>query len=247
MGWYAGNPSAWKGDVEFRTGGIDVHLHSFAAATIRNDKGHWVAPLLKWGATCTLGTTWEPYTTGFPYEWIYWDRIARGFNWAEATAMSNHLLSWQATFFGDPLYTPYPNGFKETHAANRAAFKSLMTNFTQTPTSWPFPTAQAAFEIVAGRLKKALAAAEAKNGAEAAANLSSIKKLVDGMGFDETLAKVTAQVEASFASSIEPLRKRADKDPREVVADIEGLLAATAGMAINAKVAELNAEVAREL
>ena len=77
-GWYASNPNAWKGDLKFRTGGVCVHLHSFSGSTVRNIKANWVAPLLNWNATATYGTTYEPYTTGFPYEHILWDRLVNG-------------------------------------------------------------------------------------------------------------------------------------------------------------------------
>ncbi|MCB9894284.1 MAG: TIGR03790 family protein [Planctomycetes bacterium] len=125
-GWYAGNPGAWKGDVKFRTGGICVHLHSFSGSTVRNIKANWVAPLLNWNATATYGTTYEPYTTGFPYENILWDRLINGWSFGEAGQVANHLLSWQAVFCGDPLYTPYPEGYAEMHKRYHEAVLARM-------------------------------------------------------------------------------------------------------------------------
>jgi uncharacterized protein (TIGR03790 family) len=118
--WYAGGPE-WKAKPRFRTGAIAVHLHSFAASTIRDVKQNWVAPLLNAGATCSIGTVYEPYTAGFPEEKVFWDRIAKGYSFGEAGWMANQVISWQSVFLGDPLYTPYPKNFKERKAAARAA------------------------------------------------------------------------------------------------------------------------------
>ncbi|MCA8914505.1 MAG: TIGR03790 family protein [Planctomycetes bacterium] len=133
-GWYAGNPGAWKGDVKFRTGGICVHLHSFSGSTVRNIKANWVAPLLNWNATATYGTTYEPYTTGFPYEHIFWDRLVNGWCFGEAGQVANHLLSWQAVFCGDPLYTPYADGYVELHKRYHDALIARLVPNKDAPT-----------------------------------------------------------------------------------------------------------------
>ncbi len=124
-GWYAGGQTP-AGPVRFRTGGICTHLHSFAGATVRNPAANWCGPLLSWNATCTYGTTYEPYTTGFPYEHIFWARLSQGYCFGEAGMLANHLLSWQSVFVGDPLYTPYPEGWKDNRAKRRAALATLL-------------------------------------------------------------------------------------------------------------------------
>ncbi|MDC1141612.1 TIGR03790 family protein [Planctomycetota bacterium] len=124
-GWYAGSQSP-KGEVKFRTGGVDVHLHSFSGATIRTTKKNWVGKLLSWNATCAYGTCYEPYTSGFPMEHIFWDRLCKGYTFAEAGQMANQLLSWQAVFCGDPLYRPYPRAFKKTDGQQDANRKAVL-------------------------------------------------------------------------------------------------------------------------
>ncbi len=124
-GWYAGSQKP-KGAVKFRTGGICIHLHSFSAGTIRANDRNWVGPLLSWNATCSYGTVYEPLTVGFPYEHIFWDRLVKGWSFGEAGQVANHLLSWQAVFCGDPLYTPYPAGHAELHKRYRDAALARM-------------------------------------------------------------------------------------------------------------------------
>jgi uncharacterized protein (TIGR03790 family) len=124
-GWYAGTQKP-KGDVKFRTGGVDIHLHSFSGATVRTTKKNWVGKLLSWNATCAYGTCYEPYTVGFPYEQIFWDRLCKGYTFAEAGQMANQLLSWQAVFCGDPLYRPYPRAFKMNKGQQDANRKSVL-------------------------------------------------------------------------------------------------------------------------
>jgi len=124
-GWYAGTQKP-KGTVKFRTGGICIHLHSFSAGTIRANDKNWVGPLLSWNATCSYGTVYEPYTVGFPYENIFWDRLIHGWNFGEAGQVANQLLSWQAVFCGDPLYTPYPEGYEALHGRYHDAVLARM-------------------------------------------------------------------------------------------------------------------------
>ena len=60
---------------------------------------------------------------------IFWDRLCKGYTFAEAGQMSNQLLSWQAVFCGDPLYRPYPRAFKTEgqQDANRKAVLAALS------------------------------------------------------------------------------------------------------------------------
>ncbi|MCF6228900.1 MAG: hypothetical protein L3J82_09645, partial [Planctomycetes bacterium] len=106
-----------------------IHLHRFSGATVRTVKKNWVGKLLSWNATATYGTCYEPYTAGFPMEDIFWDRLCKGYTFAEAGQMANQLLSWQAVFCGDPLYRPYPRAFKTEgqQDANRKAVLAALS------------------------------------------------------------------------------------------------------------------------
>ncbi|MBI2919742.1 MAG: TIGR03790 family protein [Planctomycetes bacterium] len=117
-GWYTGTYNG-TGSFKFNTGAVAAHLHSFSAATIRNDKANWVGPLLAHGVTCTMGTVFEPFTIGFPAMHIVYDRMLEGYTWGEATAMSSRILSWMCVFVGDPLYAPWSKGMKEAQERNR--------------------------------------------------------------------------------------------------------------------------------
>ncbi|MCC6464077.1 MAG: TIGR03790 family protein [Planctomycetes bacterium] len=189
-GWYAGGQTP-KGKVRFRTGGIDVHLHSFAAATVRGTKSNWVGPLLSWNATCTYGTVYEPYTVGFPYEHVMWERLAKGYCFGEAGMMANHLLSWQSVFVGDPLYTPYPVGWKDRKDRARAA---LTARLVPNPDAAPVDETGLVLQEPAADLLRARAetikATVRKDPKAALALFDDVRFLVQDMGLEPWLAEV---------------------------------------------------------
>lgn len=109
-GWYAEHvcgPFAEK-TVEFMPGAFAYHLHSFSAATIRTTNTHWVGPFLAKGATCTMGSVYEPYISGTPDVGVFCARwIVQRFTFGEAAYACQQTLSWQTTVVGDPLYCPF--------------------------------------------------------------------------------------------------------------------------------------------
>jgi len=109
LGWYSGSvegPMA-RDDFRFVQGAIAVHIHSFSAATLRDPKADWAAPLLAHGAAATLGNVYEPFLDLTPHLDVFTDRLRNGFNFAESGYASVTALSWMTTFVGDPLYRPF--------------------------------------------------------------------------------------------------------------------------------------------
>jgi len=131
LGWYAGTvegPMA-RDDFQFVPGAIAVHIHSFSAATLRDGRANWAAPLLAHGAAATLGNVYEPYLDLTPHLDIFVDRLRNGLNFAESAYASERVLSWMTTFVGDPLYRPFgemdepPPGSDQKPASEYAAYK----------------------------------------------------------------------------------------------------------------------------
>lgn len=62
-GWYDANVSGpfTLPTVDFRTGAIAYHIHSYSAFDPRSPSQNWVGPLVAKGATVTLGCVDEPY------------------------------------------------------------------------------------------------------------------------------------------------------------------------------------------
>jgi uncharacterized protein (TIGR03790 family) len=109
FGWYSEAPSGPFINPVFRfeRGAVAAHIHSFSAATLRDPKKNWCAPLIAAGAAATIGNVYEPFlglTTSFD---IFFDRLQAGFTFAESCYMGQRFLSWMCTFIGDPLYRPF--------------------------------------------------------------------------------------------------------------------------------------------
>lgn len=218
-GWYAGDPSGWSGAPRFRAGAIAVHLHSFAAHTLRDPRANWTAPLLDWGATATVGTVYEPYTIGFPYEGVFWDRIAGGWSFGEAGAASSMLLSWQAVLVGDPLYRPYPPGAREAQAGRRAAFAAALRAWPRAPEAEPFAGFAAAWEYFDARL--AAITAGSRRGADLAlSEWLALHRLGEGWGFDD---EVAAALGGSLGDALERVMKECERALGRDAADPEAL------------------------
>jgi hypothetical protein len=123
LGWYSGSiqgPMA-KPAFRFVPGAVAVHIHSFSAATLRDSHANWAAPLLAHGAAATLGNVYEPYlglTTNLDF---FADRLRNGFTFAESSYAAQPVLSWMATFVGDPLYRPFQDGIDDFESAAESA------------------------------------------------------------------------------------------------------------------------------
>lgn len=109
-GWYEQNPSGpfLAPTMEFMPGAFAYHLHSASAYTIRSSTNFWVGPLLSKGATCTMGSVYEPYLMGTPDIGTFAARwLITGFTFGEAAYAAQGGLSWQTTVVGDPLYRAF--------------------------------------------------------------------------------------------------------------------------------------------
>lgn len=244
-GWYAGGQTP-KGKVRFRTGGIDVHLHSFAAATVRGTKSNWVGPLLSWNATCTYGTVYEPYTVGFPYEHVMWDRLAKGFCFGEAGMMANHLLSWQSVFVGDPLYTPYPQGWKDRKGRARGA---LVARLVPNPDAAPVDETgivllQPATDLLKARAET-IKATVRKDPKAALAQFDDLRFLVQDMGLEPWLAEVAKPFDDELRARFSAMKAAIKLDLTET-ADFDAALEDWKGLPIHADLLAYKEELAKD-
>ncbi|HET6410130.1 MAG TPA: TIGR03790 family protein [Chthoniobacteraceae bacterium] len=109
FGWYSEAPTGpfIRPDFRFEQGAIAAHIHSFSAATLRDSRKNWCAPLLAAGAAATVGNVYEPFlglTTSFD---VMFERLQAGFTFGESCYMAQRFLSWMPVFVGDPLYRPF--------------------------------------------------------------------------------------------------------------------------------------------
>ena len=125
VGWYDQNVSGpfTNEFVQFRPGAFAYHLHSFSARNLRVNDMWWAGPLLKAGATATMGCTEEPYLQATPLMNSFFYRFVNlGFTYGEAALAAQPWLSWQIAVIGDPLYRPFPKNqkarFEELAARN---------------------------------------------------------------------------------------------------------------------------------
>jgi len=112
-GWYAGAVAGpfTQPDFQFERGAIAVHIHSFSASTLRDEKANWAGPLLSKGAAATIGNVYEPYLQLTAHLQVFNDRLLHGFTFAESAYMAAPALSWMSVMVGDPLYRPYAAWF----------------------------------------------------------------------------------------------------------------------------------------
>ena len=108
-GWYAGTVAGpfTKLDFQFVPGAVAVHIHSFSASTLHDEKANWAGPLLARGAAATIGNVYEPYLQLTAHLNVFSDRLLHGFTFAESAYMSVQTISWMSVMVGDPLYRPY--------------------------------------------------------------------------------------------------------------------------------------------
>jgi uncharacterized protein (TIGR03790 family) len=241
QGWYAGDPSAWSGTPRFRTGGIAVHLHSFAALTLRDPRAHWTGPLLAWGATASLGTVFEPYTIGFPYEAVFWDRLAQGWTFGEAAAASSALLSWQAVFVGDPLWRPFGDD-AEACAQRRTAFAEALRAWPQTPEAPAFPRFELAHRAFDARLLQIRQAAAGKLREQAWSAFDNLLYLCEGWDFAPALtAALTPTLGAQLLQNFKELERTLARDAadRRALQELNALRSVAAAFGWGARHAAL--------
>lgn len=109
LGWYSGSVEGVFRDpaVRFLPGALAFHLHSFSAASLREPLQGWCAPLLERGAAATFGNVFEPYLTFTARPDYLEEQLSHGACFADAAYAAQPVLSWMATFVGDPLYRPF--------------------------------------------------------------------------------------------------------------------------------------------
>lgn len=251
-GWYDGNPSKWKGAPAFRTGAIGIHLHSFAASTLRNTKQNWVAPLLAWGVTATYGTVYEPFTVGFPYEGIFWDRLAKGMTFGEAGLYSNRLFSWQATFVGDPLYRPYP---KDAAATRKAARERMVAAVSEHKSDGAkpaeakapeggVPPVEAAAILVLQRWIVGVEETAKKDDAAGVAAFAALVFRTQGWGLDAAIGKRLPGVDKAAKKLWAGMKAALKKDASDTV-EYERALVEWRGLAVHAELEAYREELGK--
>jgi len=109
FGWYA---NIWRGaaaleGMRFPPGAVGIHIHSFSAQTLRNEKSYLVAPMVHRGIAGTVGNTSEPYLELTHQPDLFLEKLADGGTLGEAAYYAVKGLSWQAILIGDPHYQPF--------------------------------------------------------------------------------------------------------------------------------------------
>ncbi len=117
LGWYSAEIEGVFKDpaVRFVPGALAFHLHSFSAGSLREPLQGWCAPLLEHGAAATFGNVYEPYLTFTARPDVLVEQLASGACFGDAAYAAQPVVSWMATFIGDPLYRPFAarrNGVK---------------------------------------------------------------------------------------------------------------------------------------
>ncbi len=187
-GWYTGDYSFTKDPAfRFRPGAVAIHLHSFAASTVRSATANWVGPLVAHGAAASVGTVWEPLTLGFPVSPILFDRWLAGHTLGESVAMADACLSWQAILLGDPLYSPFSAG----RAALQAGLRERRGRLEET---W----------------RSALAGGRAAEAWRAARELAD---LLAGLPLAVEAAASRARLESGALAELEPLLATFAREP----------------------------------
>lgn len=231
-GWYATTQQP-AGRVQFRTGGICVHLHSFSAATIRNAGRNWVGPLLSWGATASYGTVYEPFTVGYPFEHIFWDRLCQGFTFGEAGLIATRTLSWQAVFCGDPLYSPHGPDRAELNARYLAAVLHVLAPEpdAEAPDVQGLPLLGSLVDVLKTRHER-IEQLLASDAGAALAEFNELRFLVRGMGLGNWIGSIAGPFQRDLEQRFDDMKKRI-KDDATDTADFEDALRDWAGLPIH--------------
>jgi uncharacterized protein (TIGR03790 family) len=160
FGWYAGTVAGpfTQPDFQFVPGAIAVHIHSFSASTLHDEKANWAGPLVTKGAAATIGNVYEPYLQLTSHLNIFSDRLLHGFTFAESAYMSVQTLSWMSVMVGDPLYRPYASWLdlaEKTETQKAASDWRAYHDFATKNSSLPEPEYRAAAKQFAARTRNA--------------------------------------------------------------------------------------------
>jgi uncharacterized protein (TIGR03790 family) len=160
FGWYAGTMAGpfTQPDFQFAQGAIAVHIHSFSASTLHDEKANWAGPLVTKGAAATIGNVYEPYLQLTSHLNIFSDRLLHGFTFAESAYMSVQTLSWMSVMVGDPLYRPYASWLdlaEKTETQKAASDWRAYHDFAAKNSSLPAVEYRAAAKQFAARTRNA--------------------------------------------------------------------------------------------
>ena len=108
-GWYAENIDGPFADpfFTFVPGAVAIHLHSFSASTLHDPEKGWTGPLIRHGASASVGNVYEPYLPFTTDLGTMASTLLSGANLAESYYAAQPVLSWMSVLVGDPLYRPY--------------------------------------------------------------------------------------------------------------------------------------------
>ncbi len=158
-GWYTETVAGpfTQPDFQFAPGAVAVHIHSYSASTLHDEKKNWAGPLLSKGAAATIGNVYEPYLQLTAHLDVFNDRLLHGFTFAESSFMATPVLSWMSVGVGDPLYRPYAAwlGLDEKNAGRAASDWSAYHDFAVKNGSSGAPEYRAAAKQFAARTRNA--------------------------------------------------------------------------------------------
>ncbi len=107
-GWY--NYNTYHDAWEWKVGAFACDLNSNSAYNIRNGTTTFLANSFRLGLTCGVGCIAEPYLTGHARPEIFVYYMINGFNFAEASYLSQPVFKWMGIHVGDPIYNPHIPG-----------------------------------------------------------------------------------------------------------------------------------------
>ncbi len=104
-GWY--NYNRYQDRWEWIPGAAACDLNSNSGNNIRNsDTQPFLANAFKRGLTCGAGVVAEPFTIGHARPEVFLYYILSGYNFAEASCLSEQRFMWMGIYIGDPIYNP---------------------------------------------------------------------------------------------------------------------------------------------
>ncbi len=107
-GWYSYHNFQPIFDGYFNVGAIAWHLDSASLYDLLDiTDNNWSIQMLYRGATSVAGSVTEPYSFAFSRGGIFYERLFKGFNLAEAWWTSIENTHWKMVLVGDPLYNPF--------------------------------------------------------------------------------------------------------------------------------------------
>ena len=104
-GWY--NYNTYHDAWEWKVGAFANDLNSNSCAYIREGTNTFLANSFRLGLTCGVGCIGEPYLGGHARPEVFTYYMINGFNFAEASYLSQPKVKWMGIHVGDPIYNPH--------------------------------------------------------------------------------------------------------------------------------------------